>query len=321
MNRLVLCFMVVVSLGFATGPAAGQSKCEGDKLLASGQRADAGLHCQSKDAKDGVPIDPACQAKAEKKFLAAWVKAEARGDCSDPGDLALRDEIIERYLEVFPNRLRQFEDANACVAAKLRAAADAASDKFACVGRGMTKGAGLDLACLDKADGKLLTVFGKAEAKLSCLTFGDGDDINHLVTEFVDCSLGPNKGSCGSILTPVAIDVAPGSVFGYLPLDAFAIAPMPIGDEQILNFNVATFVYNNVRHSRIGISSNGDIVVGGGEADDNAFVPQTLPDPGRATTCWRHSGPTSMAPRRRGSSWPIWRRLTVPRIGPSSSGA
>jgi VCBS repeat-containing protein len=66
-----------------------------------------------------------------------------------------------------------------------------------------------------------------------------------------------------------AVHVAPGQLFGYLPLDAFGIAPQAIGDEEILNFTVPSFVYNGATHNVVGVDSNGYIVVGGGTAADN----------------------------------------------------
>ncbi|HET6953925.1 MAG TPA: S8 family serine peptidase [Acidimicrobiales bacterium] len=76
--------------------------------------------------------------------------------------------------------------------------------------------------------------------------------------------------------------VAPGtSPGGFIPLDLFGVAPIPVGDEEILNFNVPDFVYDDATWSRIGVDSNGYIVVGGGVAGDNDFLPQTFPDPAR----------------------------------------
>ncbi|MPZ61422.1 MAG: S8 family serine peptidase [Propionibacteriales bacterium] len=66
--------------------------------------------------------------------------------------------------------------------------------------------------------------------------------------------------------------VDPGaSPAGYLPLDELGVAPVPIGDEQIINFNLtgATFEYAGQSWNRIGVDSNGYLVVGGGTAEDN----------------------------------------------------
>ena len=64
--------------------------------------------------------------------------------------------------------------------------------------------------------------------------------------------------------------VAPGaSVAGYLPLDLFGIAPIAMGDEDIVNFNVPAFRYNGVTYTTIGVDSNGYLVAGGGSSEDN----------------------------------------------------
>lgn len=68
---------------------------------------------------------------------------------------------------------------------------------------------------------------------------------------------------------------------GYLALSNFGIAPQAIGDEEILNFTVPSFQYNGQPYTRIGVSSNGYAVVGGGSSEDVAYEPQTLPDPAR----------------------------------------
>ncbi|MFJ2029539.1 S8 family serine peptidase [Streptosporangium sp. NPDC087985] len=77
--------------------------------------------------------------------------------------------------------------------------------------------------------------------------------------------------------------IAPGTgPAPYLPLDAFGIAPTPIGDEQALNYTVPAFVYAGKTYTRLGIVSNGYTIPGGtsGSADID-YEPQTLPDPAR----------------------------------------
>jgi hypothetical protein len=76
---------------------------------------------------------------------------------------------------------------------------------------------------------------------------------------------------------------APGtSAAGYLPLDLFGVTAVPIGDEQIINYDVPGFVYAGQTHDRIGISSNGYVIVGGGtNADVSCCPPPALGDPAR----------------------------------------
>ena len=48
-----------------------------------------------------------------------------------------------------------------------------------------------------------------------------------------------------------------------------ACTPDPIGDEEIINFNVPSFVYGGVTYTSIGVDSNGYLVLGGGTSEDN----------------------------------------------------
>ncbi len=82
---------------------------------------------------------------------------------------------------------------------------------------------------------------------------------------------------------PSVPSVAPGtSPGGFLPLAGFGVTPDAIGDEDILNYTVPTFVYGGVEYGSIGVDSNGYIVAGGGVAEDNncCNLPSG-PDPAR----------------------------------------
>ena len=63
--------------------------------------------------------------------------------------------------------------------------------------------------------------------------------------------------------------LTPGSVAGYLPLDAFGITPTAVGDEDLVNFNTPAFAYSGRSYNRIGVDTNGYVVVGGGTSADN----------------------------------------------------
>lgn len=82
--------------------------------------------------------------------------------------------------------------------------------------------------------------------------------------------------------SPGVPSVDDGALFGYIPLSAFGITPTPLGDEQIVNFNVPSYVYNGVTFSRIGIDSNGYLLAGGGtSADNNCCNLPSGPNPAR----------------------------------------
>lgn len=81
---------------------------------------------------------------------------------------------------------------------------------------------------------------------------------------------------------PPVVAVSPGaSPAGYLPLSLFGITPVSgVGDETITNFNVPSFIYAGNTYSRVGVVSNGYLVIGGGTAADVQFVNSVpLPNP------------------------------------------
>lgn len=97
----------------------------------------------------------------------------------------------------------------------------------------------------------------------------------------------PNQLSFAGVLAgaaPPDVFIAPGSspAGGYLPLRLFGVAPISgVGDDTLTNFNVPSFVFAGEVWSRLGISSNGYLVVGGGSGPDNTIINQNFPDPTR----------------------------------------
>lgn len=89
------------------------------------------------------------------------------------------------------------------------------------------------------------------------------------------------KGTLAGAQPPdVAVTAGGSPGGGYLPLSAFSITPVAgVGDETIANFNVPAFTYGGQTYTRIGVVSNGYVVVGGGTGGYVQFVNQNLPDP------------------------------------------
>ncbi|QNO36416.1 S8 family serine peptidase [Protaetiibacter sp. SSC-01] len=94
------------------------------------------------------------------------------------------------------------------------------------------------------------------------------------------------KGTLTAALPPTidaidAVDPAETVSGGYLPLSDFGIAPVAgVGDESIVNFTVPSFVYGGEVYDRIGVVSNGYVVIGGGTAGDVEYEPPaSFPDP------------------------------------------
>ena len=69
---------------------------------------------------------------------------------------------------------------------------------------------------------------------------------------------------------------------GYLPLSAFGVGPIAgVGDDTITNFDVPTFYFGGEPYTRLGVVSNGYVVMGGGTSADIVFVPQHFPNTAR----------------------------------------
>jgi hypothetical protein len=78
------------------------------------------------------------------------------------------------------------------------------------------------------------------------------------------------------------INATTGPAGGYLPLSLFGSSlVVPATDDSITNYNVPTFYYGGESYSRIGVVSNGYVVIGGGTGADVVFLPQTFPNANR----------------------------------------
>jgi hypothetical protein len=73
-----------------------------------------------------------------------------------------------------------------------------------------------------------------------------------------------------------------GPAEGYLPLSLFGgNVVIPGADDAITNVNVPTFYYGGEPYSRIGVGTNGYVVIGGGSSSDVTPFPQTMPNAAR----------------------------------------
>jgi hypothetical protein len=82
---------------------------------------------------------------------------------------------------------------------------------------------------------------------------------------------------------PGTPSIEPGQLFGYVGLDQFGLAPDLVGDEEIVNYDLPKPVtYGGRTYNRIGVTSNGYLVVGGGDPEDVQCCDLTrIPDPAR----------------------------------------
>jgi hypothetical protein len=73
-------------------------------------------------------------------------------------------------------------------------------------------------------------------------------------------------------------NVPGGSPGGYLPLSLFGILPIAgVTDDGVINFDTGIFNYAGESWNRVGLASNGFLIVGGGT--EGTAANQTFPDP------------------------------------------
>ena len=84
-----------------------------------------------------------------------------------------------------------------------------------------------------------------------------------------------------SVPSIAAVDPATTPGQGYFDLADLGVGAMTIGDQELINFNVAPFVYGGQTFSRVGVASDGYVVMGGGVSADISNVPQHFPDPAK----------------------------------------
>jgi hypothetical protein len=93
-------------------------------------------------------------------------------------------------------------------------------------------------------------------------------------------SLSFNGTLAGAQPPDIFIGVGDSPAGGYLPLSLFGIPPIGgVTDDSITNFNVPSFLYGGQVYSRVGVGSNGYVVVGGGSGPDVSINNQNFPDP------------------------------------------
>ena len=124
------------------------------------------------------------------------------------------------------------------------------------------------------------------------------DDVNFLIEDRVPKQLVLDKSSVvngrvkdGNLVQqfgtipgsdPANVTIAPGDspAGGYLPLSAFGITPIAgTDDDTVTNFTVPPFTFAGETWTSLGVSSNGYLIVGGGNGSaDNQFQNQNLPE-------------------------------------------
>ncbi len=77
----------------------GDPDCTDAKLAAAGDKTVGKLRCRAHAIQAGGAVDPACLAREERRFLAAFAAAERRAPCGGAADAV--EEIVDRCVGLF----------------------------------------------------------------------------------------------------------------------------------------------------------------------------------------------------------------------------
>src|SRR5262245_20497741 len=214
-------------------------KCASSKMKTVGKDWGSKLKCYSKAVGKGVPVDPACLAKAETKTTESFGKAIAKGGCATDADFFDQNEecpstpavppigdtipdgqigsILNQINCGFPT-ISGIDDLTAdlitaagpskCTSKQVGALGKYAAAIFNCASKGASKNIQVDQECLDKAAAKLTKDFTKEESKVGndCQTTGKGEfesgEVFRAYTRLVP--LMPRFSGCGNGLVTKA---------------------------------------------------------------------------------------------------------------------
>src|SRR5262249_18227168 len=126
---------VLVAAATASAKKDPAAVCTAAKLQAAATDVGGLLACQSKAAKDGVPVDPACVGKATQKLADALTKAEQDGACLDEGNIGDVESALGSFVSDVVSAERVTVGASKTEAAKLTATGKLAKTYLAAYGK------------------------------------------------------------------------------------------------------------------------------------------------------------------------------------------
>lgn len=97
--------MVAVLAALPASADLAAQRCAAAKLKAASRKASGKLACYRRAAARGVPVDPACLARAEQKFAAAFAAAERRPGCLTTGDAAMIEATVDAFVTTLASDL------------------------------------------------------------------------------------------------------------------------------------------------------------------------------------------------------------------------
>jgi len=97
--------LVAVLTALPASADLASQRCAAAKLRAASRKASGKLACYRQAAARGVPVDPACLARPEQKFAAAFAAAERRPGCLTPGDAVMIEATVDAFVTTLASDL------------------------------------------------------------------------------------------------------------------------------------------------------------------------------------------------------------------------
>jgi hypothetical protein len=193
MLRTLVVFSVCLSLMASDGVAsANRTSCMMRKLSAARFKQEAKFRCHTRAATAGVPADAACLAKAEARFSASFVRADASAvaPCFVTGDAAAIEAKLDAFVDDAVTDVRPSLTPSSCAAKKLQAVGKKTAAKLSChrtaVATAVLGDGVVDSSCLTRAEERFASVFTHAEVRPGCQTTGDAATLEAKIDAAVD---------------------------------------------------------------------------------------------------------------------------------------
>jgi len=179
----------LLAAAVAWGASQSPGRCASLKAKATGLRVAASLGCHAKGARSGRGASSACLGRAQQKFERLFRKAEGKGPCGAPGDVATIGESVAAFTEdvaagFLPSGAA--DTARRCAAKKMLRAGAYGRGRLACWARAFRAGVAVEGQCFDGTASKLVVGFRGAEAKPGCATAGDVSAVEDALNDFLD---------------------------------------------------------------------------------------------------------------------------------------
>jgi hypothetical protein len=188
-RSLLVAAAALLVAAVSAGAAQSPGRCAAIKTKAAGGLVAASFACHAKVTRRGEGTTSACLLGARGKFERLFAKAERKGACGVPGDVATIGDYVAALVAgtavvLFPSGSP--DAARRCAAKKMQRAGVYGRGRLACWARAFASGSAVGTGCFAGPASKLVVGFRAAEVKPGCVTAGDVATVEAALDVFVD---------------------------------------------------------------------------------------------------------------------------------------